>query len=55
MTNESPKETEKKRKENFKKQMERELERRVVEKGRTPEEKKQKAEWFKKHVIIDMG
>ena len=36
------------------KKIEAELKRRVVGTG-TPEEQKRKAEWFKSHVIIDMG
>jgi ribosomal protein S21 len=38
-----------------KQQIANELKRRVVDQGKTEEEKRKKAEWFKTHVIIDMG
>ena len=38
--------------EEFKRQLAKALEDRVVAQGVTEEDKKRKAEWFKKHVII---
>ena len=39
----------------FKRRLKKEMKRKVVETGRTDDEKRKKAEWFKKHVIIDMA